>query len=78
MSKRNTLLYFTVLTPRDVFHFPNLKELLEGMGLGSNNEVTAASAAYFANLYKLYFLEVEGVEGLATVPTRDTHFSFQI
>lgn len=75
MSKRNTPLYSTVLTPRDVFHFPNLKE---GMGLGSNNGVTAASAAYFSNLYKLYFLEVEGVEGLATVPTRDTQSSFQI
>jgi len=47
--------YSTDLTPRDFFLFPNLKKTLAGQQFASNEEVVAATEAYFADLKKTYF-----------------------
>jgi len=43
------------LAPCDLFLFPNLKKSLAGQKFASNEEVVAASEAYFADLEKTYF-----------------------
>jgi len=47
--------YSPVLDPCDVFLFPNLKKSLTGQKFASNEEVVAATEAYFADLEKTYF-----------------------
>ena len=41
----------------DFFLFPNLKKSLAGQKFESNEEVIAATEAYFENLQKTYFLD---------------------
>jgi len=43
------------LAPCDFFLFPNLKKSLVGQKFASNEEVVAATEAYFAYLEKKYF-----------------------
>jgi len=43
------------LAPCDFFLFPNLKKSLAGQKFASNEEVVAATEAYFADLKKTYF-----------------------
>jgi len=43
------------LAPCDFFLFPNLKKSLDGQKFASNEEVVAATEAYFADLEKTYF-----------------------
>ena len=47
--------YSPDLTPCDFFLFPNLKKSLAGQKFESNEEVIAATEAYFADLQKTYF-----------------------
>lgn len=49
--------YSPDLAPSDYFLFPNLKKSLAGKRFGSNEEVIAATEAYFAALEKIYFLD---------------------
>jgi len=43
------------LAPCDYFLLPNLKKSLAGQKFASNEEVVAATEAYFADLEKMYF-----------------------
>jgi len=47
--------YSLDLAPFDFFLFPNLKKSLAGQKFSSNEEVVAATEAYFADLEKKYF-----------------------
>ncbi|EFN87072.1 Histone-lysine N-methyltransferase SETMAR, partial [Harpegnathos saltator] len=47
--------YSPDLAPCDFFLFPNLKKSLAGQKFESNEEVIAATEAYFADLEKTYF-----------------------
>ena len=47
--------YSPDLAPCDFFLFPNLKDSLAGQKFESNEEVIAATEAYFADLQKTYF-----------------------
>ena len=49
--------YSPDLAPCDFFLFPNLKKSLAGQKFQSNEEVIAATEAYFADLEKTYFSE---------------------
>jgi len=49
--------YSPDLTPCDFFLFPNLKKSLAGQNFASNEEIVAATQAYFADLEKTYFLD---------------------
>ena len=47
--------YSPDFAPCDFFLFPNLKKSLAGQKFESNEEVIAATEAYFADLQKTYF-----------------------
>jgi len=47
--------YSPILAPCDFFLFPNLEKSLAGQKCASNEEVVAATEAYFADLEKTYF-----------------------
>jgi len=50
--------YSPDLAPCDFFLFPNLKNSLAGQKFVSNEEIVAATEAYFADLEKTYFSDV--------------------
>ena len=50
--------YSPDLAPCDFFLVPNLKKSVAGQKFESNEEVIAATEAYFANLQKTYFPDV--------------------
>ena len=49
--------YSPDLAPCDFFLFPNLKKSLAGQKFESNEEIIAATEAYFADLQKTFFLD---------------------
>ena len=53
--------YSPDLAPCDFFLFPNLKKSLAGQKFESNEEVIAATEAYFADLQKTCFLNGSNV-----------------